>query len=80
MEREGVVTHNGQFALVDQSTGEWRMLTHRGSIRGKTYPSGPKLYGLRVGERYRFSCAEVPGTDPYWRNQKVLYLERIETA
>ena len=80
VERKDVVTHTGQVELADKSAGEWRLLTHRGSIRGKTYPGGPKLDGLRVGERYRFRCAEVPGTDPYWRNQKVLYLRRIETA
>ena len=47
---------------------------------GKTAPGGPSLDGLQVGKRYRFNCAEIVESDPLWRNQKVLYLQRVEAA
>ena len=41
---------------------------------------GSSLDGLQVDKRYRFQGAEVAEPDPLWRNQKVLYLQRVETA
>ena len=80
VQRGDVVTHTGQVELANQSTGEWRLLTHRGPIKGETFPGGPKLDGIQIGRRYRFQCAEVPEPDFLSRNQRVLYLQRIETT
>ena len=80
MKHGKVVALTGQVELANRNTGEWSLLTHRGLIQGKTAPGGPELDGLRLGERYRFQCVEVTEPDPLWRNQKTLYLQRIETA
>ena len=70
----------GQVELADPSKGEWSLLTENGVKTGKTAPGGPSLDGLQLAKRYRFNCAEITEPDPLWRNQKVLYLQSIETA
>ena len=69
-----------QFELGHMHSYERNLLTDCGVKTGKTAPGGPSLDGLQVGKRYRFRCAEVTEPDPLWRHQKVLYLQRIETA
>ena len=80
LEHGNVVTLTGQVELANRGKGEWVLLTDSGMKTGKTGPGGPSLDGLQVGKRYRFQCAEVTEPDPLWRNQKVLYLQRIEAA
>ena len=80
LERGNVVALTGQVELANRGKGEWVLLTDSGMKSGKTAPGGPNLDGLQLGKRYRFHCAEVTEPDPLWRNQKVLYLQRIETA
>ncbi len=80
VKRGNVVALTGQVELANRSKGEWVLLTDSGMKTGTTAPGGPSLDGLQVGKRYRFHCAEVTEPDPLWRNQKVLYLQRIETA
>ena len=80
LERGNVVAVTGQVELANRRKGEWSLLTENGVKTGKTAPGGPSLDGLQVGKRYRFNCAEITEPDPLWRNQKVLYLRRIEAA
>ena len=80
LERGNAVALTGQVEIANRGKGEWVLLTDSGMKTGKTAPGGPSLDGLQVGRRYRFQCAEVTEPDPLWRNQKVLYLQRIETA
>lgn len=80
LERGNAVALTGQVELANRSKGEWVLFTDNGMKTGKTAPGGPSLDGLQVGKRYRFQCAEITEPDPLWRNQKVLYLQRIETA
>ena len=80
LERGHVVAVTGQVELANRSEGEWSLLTDSGVKTGKTAPGGPSLDGLQVGKRYRFNCAEIREPDPLWRNQKVLYLQRVEAA
>ena len=80
VERGDVVAVTGQVELANRSKGEWGLLTDCGMKTGRTAPGGPSLYGLQVGKRYRFNCAEIMKPDPLWRNQKTLYLQGIEAA
>ena len=80
VERGNVVTLTGHVQLADRSAGEWKLLTARGIETGRTVPGGTLLDGLQVGRRYHFQCAEITEPDPLWQDQKVLYLQRIETA
>lgn len=80
LERGNVVALTGQVELANRGKGEWSLLTENGVKTGKTAPGGPSMDGLQVGKRYRFQCAEVTEPDALWRNQKVLYLQRIETV
>jgi len=80
LERGNVVAVIGQVELANRRKGEWSLLTDSGVKTGKTAPGGPSLDGLQVGKRYRFNCAEITEPDPLWRNQKVLYLQRVEAA
>ncbi len=73
-----VVTLTGLVEQADRSVGEWALLTEDGIQSGKTYPGGPCLDGLQVGERYRFKCAQVTGLDSLWRNKQTLYLHHVE--
>ena len=80
LERGNVVAVIGQVELANRRKGEWSLLTDSGVKTGKTAPGGPSLDGLQVGKRYRFNCAEITEPDPLWRNQMVLYLQRVEAA
>ena len=80
LERGKAVALTGHIEHVNRRAGQWSLLTEHGMKTGKTTPRGPSLDGLQVGKRYRFQCAEVTELDPLWRNQKTLYLQRIETA
>ena len=80
VERGNVDALTGQVELANRSTGEWSLLTDGGVRMGRTAPGGASLDGLQVGKRYRFKCTKIAEPDPLWRNQRVLYLQRIETA
>ena len=80
VQRGNVVAVTGQVELANRRKGEWSLLTDSGVKTGKTAPGGTSLDGLQVGKRYRFNCAEIVESDPLWRNQKVLYLQRVEAA
>ena len=80
LERGKAVALIGRFEIANRTTGEWSLLTDHGITTGKTALGGPGLDGLQVGKRYRFQCMEVTELDPLWRDRKVLYLQRVESA
>ena len=76
-----IVVLVGELEKVNRGTGAWGLLTADGVSSGKIREGGPRLDGLKVGGRYRFTCIEeieeVEGTG---REQRTLYLTEYEPA
>ena len=80
LERGRAVAVTGSVEQVKRNTGERGLLTEQGIRTGKTAPGGPGLDGLQIGKRYRFQCRGVSEPDPLSRNEKILYLQRVESS
>ena len=56
------LTFDGELYRCNSGTGYWALRSRLSDLRGYSRrPNGPDLRGLRIGDRYRFSCESVEG-------------------
>lgn len=48
----------GVLDKADRGNGTWRIITEETGVSGKIKQDGPSLAGLKIGNRYSFTCLE----------------------
>lgn len=71
----------GALRKADIDNSSWRIATEDREISGTIKQDGPSLSGLEIDSTYRFTCIEEM-EEGYegWRERKVLYLTKYESA
>ena len=77
LELGSLVSFAGQLERASLQSGKWRLRNGSEIKKGRTYPGGPDLNGLTIGDNYTFTCAAVNEPDNMWRDRQVLYLQKI---
>lgn len=75
------VVLTGSLKKADVDNGTWRIAVDEGEFSGRTKEGGPSLAGLKLENRYRFTCLEeIEESQGGTREQRTLYLTEHESA
>ena len=68
----------GVLDKADRGNGTWRIITEETGVSGKIKQDGPSLAGLKIGNRYSFTCLEEIEETQGGREQRSLFLMEHE--